>query len=428
MNIVINEILSVLSSGLCENCTVYIEGDTVVAIGSRPEGFVPDMTIDGRDKLLIPGLINCHTHAYMTVFRNYADDMKFHQWLFEKIMPLEDKLTETDCYWSTLLGIMEMLSTGTTCFLDMYIFPQTVTEAACQTGMRAVVSRGLTGGADDPDGGRRRIREAISDIRAYSGVGNISFMLAPHAPYTCDEAYQREVAEAARKLGLGIHTHVAESEQEIKDIYNRYGCTPVELLNRTGLLTEKTVAAHCVHLEDGDMDILRERRVNVASNPVSNLKLANGIAPLSALVERGVNVCLGTDGPASNNSLNMIREMGYTALLQKGVTGDPEMLNAETVLKMATANGAKALGLGDVVGEIAVGKKADLTLIDLRGPNMRPRNNVLAALAYSANGSEVETVIVGGKVLYDRGEFLTIDAERVIFEVEKVCSRLGLKR
>lgn len=427
MNISIENTQAILPAGPCDSCSVFIEGNSIGGINSPPEGFKADKIIDGRGKLLIPGLINGHTHSYMTVFRNYADDLSFHDWLFGKILPLEDKLSGIDCYWGALLGIMEMLSTGTTCFLDMYIFPETVTEAVCQSGMRAVVSRGLTGDAGDIEGGDRRLREAASDIKKYGGNDRISFMLAPHAPYTCDECYQREVAAAARELGVGIHTHLSESRRENDEIWEKYGCTSTELMDRTGLLTDRTVAAHCVHLTDGDIDILKRRGVSVATNPVSNLKLANGIAPVARLLKAGINVCIGTDGPASNNSLNMTREMNYAALLQKGVTGDPEIVNAETAFRMATRNGAAALGLGKSTGEIAVGKRADLTIIDLNKPCMLPQNSALAALVYSANGSETETVIVDGKILYDKRNFLTIDADRVIFEVEKVCKKIGMR-
>lgn len=427
MNICIEKGLALLPEGLSKDCSIYIEGDGIVGINSCPNGFKAKKTIDGSGKLIIPGLINSHTHAYMTVFRNYADDLSFHDWLFGKILPLEDLLTGEDCYWGSLLGIMEMLSTGTTCFLDMYIYPGSITQAVLDSGIRGIVSRGLTGGDNDREGGRRRLREAIEDMRQTEGKGNIGFMLAPHAPYSCDEGYQREIAALAKEHDLGIHIHVSESKRENEDIIKTYKCTPAQLLDRTGLLGEKTVAAHCVYLNEEDMEIFKERGVSIAANPVSNLKLANGIAKIPLIMEKGINVCIGTDGPASNNSLNMIREMGYNALLHKGVTGDPETVNAETTIKMATKNAAKALGIGDITGEISVGKKADLSIIDLNRPNMQPENNSLAALVYSANGSEVETVIVGGEILYQKGDFLTIDAERVIFEVESICKRIGMR-
>lgn len=427
MKIAIENVTAVLPQGVQQVCGVYIDGNSILAVGSCPEGFRAQRTINGSGKLLVPGLVNSHTHAYMSIFRNYADDLGFHKWLFERIMPVEDRLTDTDCYWTSLLAIMEMLSTGTTCFLDMYIFPDTVTRAVTDSGMRAVLTRGLTGGLDDTDGGERRIRQALYDIERYKGDDNISFMLAPHAPYTCDEGYQRQIAQLAQEHNLGIHTHLSESIKENEDIYRRYGCTPTELMERTGLLTDKTVAAHCVHLSDSDVRILKKNNVSVATNPVSNLKLANGIAPLPRLLSEGINVCIGTDGTASNNSLNMIREMGYAALLHKGVSGDPEMMGAQEVLKMATRNGAEALGLGEKTGEIVQGKRADLTIVNMDRPNMFPHNNPVSALAYSANGSETETVIVNGEILYDRGDFLTIDADKVYSQVENVCKKIGMR-
>lgn len=427
MKLAIENIAAVLPHGLREGCGVYIDGRDIVAVGARPEGFAAQRTINGSGKLLIPGLVNCHTHAYMSVFRNYADDLSFSRWLFERIMPLEEKLTDVDCYWTTLLAIMEMLSTGTTCFLDMYIFPDSVTRAVADCGMRAVLSRGLTGGTEDFDAGQRRIREALYDIGQYKNNERISFMLAPHAPYTCDEGYQREIAGMAKERNLGIHTHLAESVRECEDIFERYGCTPAELLERNGLLTEKTVAAHCVQLSLEDARILKRNGVSVATNPVSNLKLANGIAPVPMLADQGINICIGTDGAASNNALNMIREMGYTALLHKGVSGDPESISAGETLKMATENGAAALEIGHMTGKIMEGMRADLTIINLDLPNMRPKNDPMAALVYSAGGRETETVMVNGEILYDRGEFLTIDADRVYDEVERVCKKIGMR-
>lgn len=427
MKIAIENVAAILPTGMQRGCNVYIDGNSIAAVGARPEDFSPQRTINGSGRLLIPGLVNSHTHSYMSIFRNYADDLSFQKWLFEKIIPMEDKLTDNDCYWTSLLAIMEMLSTGTTCFLDMYIFPDTVSRAVNDSGMRAVLSRGLTGGADDIDGGERRIREALSDTKRYKGHENITFMLAPHAPYTCDEGYQREIAQVALGHNMGIHTHLSESIRENEDIYKRYGCTPTELMERTGLLTDKTVAAHCVHLSASDAVIIKKRGVSVATNPVSNLKLANGIAPLSMMLSEKINVCIGTDGAASNNSLNMIREMGYAALLHKGVNGDPELVSAEETLKMATRNGAAALGLGGVTGEIVQGKRADLTIVNMDRPNMFPQNNPVAALAYSANGGETETVIVNGEILYDNGEYLTIDADRVLVEVENVCKKIGMR-
>jgi len=425
MKILIENILALLPQE-AKVCSVAVEDGVITAVGDRPEGFRPDKIINGSGKMLIPGLINAHTHSYMTIFRNCADDLKFNDWLFGRILPLEDQLTEEDCYWGSLLGIMEMLSTGTTSFNDMYIFINAQARAAAESGIRAVLSRGLTGGKDDPEGGARRLDEAEREIRAWSGRENITFMLAPHAPYTCDEDYQRQVAEAARRLDVPIHTHISESQAEMETIREKYGCTPPELMDRTGLLTDRTVAAHCVYLTDSDIELFAQRGVSVATNPVSNLKLANGVAPIPKMLRAGVNVAMGTDGTASNNTLNMVGELKLLSILHKGITGDPQAISAREGFQIATINGAKALCLKNV-GAIAAGMKADLAILSLDTPNVSPLGDPYSALAYSFSGLETETVMVGGKILMENREFLTIDAGRVLFEVGRVIERIGLK-
>jgi len=404
---------------------IYIAGDTIVSIGSVPEGFLAERVINGERKLAIPGFVNSHTHAYMTLFRNRADDLDFSDWLFGNIMPLEDRLLKEDTYWGALLSCMEMIRTGTTTFLDMYMFTDATAQAVLDSGMRAVLSRGLSGGEDDIEGGKRRIAEATAEIEAWKGHDNISFMIAPHAPYSCDPNYMREAAELAAKLDLGIHTHISESRSEVEQIKEKYGCTPPELMDRAGLLTGRTVAAHCVYLTDSDMALLAERGVSVATNPVSNLKLGNGIAKVPEMIEAGINVCLGTDGAASNNALNMFRDLSFLTLVHKGRLENAVSVSAAEGLKIATVNGAKALGLGGVTGEIREGYKADITILDLNKPSLTPGNNLISALSYSANGSEVDTVIVGGKILYDAGEYTTIDTEKVMWNVQKIVERLG---
>jgi 5-methylthioadenosine/S-adenosylhomocysteine deaminase len=425
MNILIRDILAALPDG-AEGCSVFIKDGVIVSVDDVPENFVADKTISGPGKMLIPGLINAHTHAYMTVFRNSADDLLFNDWLFGRIMPLEDKLTAEDCYWGTMLGCMEMISTGTTSFLDMYIFSDSAARAVTDSGIRAVLSRGLSGGADDVAGGERRLREATTEIERWRGRENISFMLAPHAPYTCDDGYQREVAQEAKRLGVAINTHLAESMAELETIRSRYGCTPIELADQTGLLTDTTVAAHCVYLTDSDIALLGKRGVTVATNPVSNLKLANGMAPIPKLLKAGINVALGTDSAASNNALNMFRDLSFLTLIHKGMNNDAQAVSAREGLTIATKNGAKALGLGNV-GEIKAGMKADLVILDLDRPNIQPLNDPIAALAYSANGTEVETVIVGGDILMEDKKFSCLDEDKIVYEVNKVCERIGTR-
>jgi 5-methylthioadenosine/S-adenosylhomocysteine deaminase len=410
-----------------KTCSVYVAGDSIVSIGNLPEGFAADTVIDGQGRLLMPGLVNSHTHVYMTMFRNCADDLSFTDWLFNNILPLEDRMTAEDCYWGSLLGYMEMIATGTTASLDMFVFPETAARAAEEAGVRAVLCRGLTGGADDKAGGERRLKEAVDEIGKRRGKNElITYMLGPHAPYTCDMGYLKEVAAAADELKLPINIHVAESRDEIRTMREKYGATPAEYLDKTGILRDTTVAAHCVYLSDSDIRLIAGRGVSVATNPVSNLKLGNGFAPVPKMLETGINVCLGTDGAASNNTLNMFRELSFLTLLHKGRSEDARTISAVQGIKAATVNGAKALGLGGLVGEIKTGMKADLIVLNIEKPWMKPHNNILSSLAYSANGSEVETVMVNGRILMKNGEFTTIDKERVLYEADKTCRRMGL--
>lgn len=431
MGILLKDIMATLPSRTgntfeVRRCNIYVDKQVIAGIDQQPVDFVCDKIIDGKGKLAIPGLINAHTHAYMTVFRNSADDLKFNDWLFGRIMPMEDKLLKQESYWGALLGCLEMIRGGATGFLDMYIFADTTAQAAVDSGIRAVLSRGLTGGNDDIEGGKRRLREAKAEIETWRNTENINFMLAPHAPYTCDEGYMRTVAEAASELDVGIHTHISESLSEMEQIKERYRCTPPELMDRNGLLTARTVAAHCVYLTDSDMELFAKRGASVASNPVSNLKLANGIARVPEMVNAGINVCIGTDGAASNNALNMIREMGFMSLLHKGRTGDAQAVSAVETLLMATRNGARALGLGGVTGELKVGYKADIAIIDIERINMTPKNNLIAALSYSSCGNETETVIINGKIVMENREFPFVDEEKVRWNVERISERLTI--
>lgn len=379
--------------------------------------------IDGTNKLVIPGLVNSHTHAYMTIFRDMADDVPFTEWLFDTITPLEDAMLPMDAYYGTLLGNMEMIRTGTTSYVDMFINPVYNAKAADESGMRAILTRGLVGDDRHDEGGLRRIAEAMRDIEAYKDNDRIGFMFAPHAPYSCGHDLMRYISDKAKELGIGINVHLSEGTDEIRGIREKYNMTPIEYADTAGLFDVNCIAAHCVYLSDSDFDILRDKKVNVAANPVSNMKLANGFSEVPRMLKHGINVCLGTDGAASNNTLNMFREMTIEALIHKGLMKDAIGVSAEQVLRMATLNGAKAMGLEGVTGQIKEGYKADLAIIDLNRPQLRPANNLEAALVYSCNGSEVETVICDGKILMEKNEMKTIDEERVFFEIAKIGER-----
>lgn len=425
MGILIKNILC--AGNLKGTHSIYIQGNRIAGIDEIPAGFTLTDTIDGKDRLLIPGLINCHTHTYMSIFRNAADDLAFEDWLFKHIDPLEGKMEAEDAYWGTMLSAVEMIKSGTTCFLDMHMHPEQTVRAVDVSGIRAVISRGLVGADRVDAGGERRIAEANGEIVNWKDHPRMTFMLAPHAIYTCGEEFLKYVNEEASRLGIGLNIHLSESRKEFDDCMQQHGRTPVKYLDDLGLLKNSTVAAHCVYLTDSDVKLLADRGVGVAINPASNMKLGNGFAPVPKMLANNVNVCIGTDGAASNNSLNLFHEMNLAALVYKGSEKDAQAVTAQNVLDFATVNAAKALGFENILGEISVGCKADLTVINMDNEHYAPLNNPVAAIAYSANGSEVETVIVDGKILMYKNELKTIDQEHVYYSVNKIASRLGIR-
>lgn len=430
MGIILKNILAILPENdrdVIKETDIYIEGSRIVAIGAKPEGFSADRIIDGKDRLAIPGLINCHTHSYMSFMRNVADDLSFMDWLFGTIDPIEQQMTDEDTYWGACLAIIEMMKSGTTCFNDMQMNIHQTTRAVKESGMRAVICRGLVGSGND-EGGQMRLKQAYEERDAAKDCDRLTFMLGPHAPYTCDDAYMRIVSEEAKKNNMGIHVHLSESESEIQQIKEKYGCSPIEMAERNGLFDVPAIAAHCVQITESDMDILKKKNVSVVTNPASNMKLGNGFAPVPAMLEKGINVCLGTDGAASNNSLNMFHELSLLTLIHKGVNKTPQCVSAKEGFRIATINGAKALGLDEETGSLEVGKKADIAILNLNTPSLTPRNNLIAGLSYSANGSEVDTVIIDGKVTMENRKILTLDEELVYKKVNEIITRMGLDK
>lgn len=430
MGIVIKNALAVLPQGaedIIKETSIYIEGDRIAAIKDAPEGFKEDKVIDGRDKLVIPGLINCHTHSYMSFMRNVADDLSFMDWLFGTIDPIEQQMTDEDTYWGACLAIIEMMKSGTTCFNDMQMNIHQTTRAVKESGMRAVICRGLVGSGND-EAGQMRLRQAYEERDAAKDCDRLSFRLGPHAPYTCDDEFLKIVAEEAKKEHMGIHVHLSESVSEIEQIQEKYGCTPIALAEKCGIFDVPAIAAHCVQVTDEDIDILYRKNVSVVTNPASNMKLGNGFAPIGKMLEKGVNVCLGTDGAASNNCLNMFHELSLLTLIHKGTGKTPQCVSAKEGFRIATINGAKALGLDKEIGSIEVGKKADMAILDLNVPSLTPRNNLLAGLSYSANGSEVDTVIINGQVTMEHRKILTMDEQLVYSKIQDIIVRMGLDK
>ena len=376
--------------------------------------------VDARRRLVMPGLINMHTHVYMTLMRNYADDVPFGEWLFERMMPVEDNMDPESAYWTTLLGCMEMIRTGTTCFMDMHMFCRKTPLAVSQAGMRAFIGRGLVG-EDLFTDGERRFREALEEKSEFES-NLLQFVLAPHAIYTCSPKLLRQVAEKSRELSMLRQIHLSESKTELEDCLKKYGKTPVQLLKDSDFL-EEAILAHCVQMQEGDLALIAQSRASIVTNPASNAKLGNGFAPVSEILSHGINLCIGTDGAGSNNTLNLFREMALLSLIHKGIREDPTALPARTVLRAATVDAAKALKREGTLGVIAEGAAADLIFLDLDSVSMFPNTNILSALCYSANGSEVSSVMIDGRFVMKNGQMLTIDTERVYYEVQKAADR-----
>ena len=408
-----------------EKADIAIQDGAILAVGNIPANFAPARTIDGHNKLATPGLINSHTHAYMTLFRNFADDLSFDDWLFGRILPHEDMLTPEDAYWGNLLACMEMLQGGTTCFLDMPMFPLVGFRAAREAGMRMVSSRGVVGGAPGEDGVKRRLAEMKQDYEEAKHTDMLHVMMASHAIYTCGKPLLSHVTEVARGLGLRQHIHVSESAGEVERCFEAHGCSPVRLLADLGYFDVPTVAAHCVHMREGDIELLARHGVSVATNPVSNMKLANGFAPVPDMLKAGVNVCIGTDGAASNNNLNMMKELAVLSLVHKGLLMDPQAMPAAETLLCATKRGAAALGLSHLVGELKPGLRADIALFSLDDPAFYPKNDLMTSLVYSASGCRAHTVLIDGNIVLENGALPNIDAERVYAEVEAIRKRIS---
>ena len=405
-----------------EKADLYIKDGVIAAVGgTAPENFGDFETVDASGRLIMPGLINMHTHAYMTLLRNYADDVDFSEWLFNRCMPVEDRLPVEAAYWTSLLGCMEMISTGTTCFVDMHMYHEQSCRAANTAGMRGYIGRGLVG-EDLYTDGLSRFQGCIDEQEKY-GSDMLKFVLSPHAIYTCSEKLLRQVTEESEKRGMLRQTHLSESETEVDDAIKKFGRTPVEVMRDTGFLGKKTILAHCVQMRGDDISIIAESGSSVVTNPASNAKLGNGFAPIEDLRRAGVNVCLGTDGTASNNTLNMFREMGLLSLIHKGIHRSSVTAPATFVVDTATRNAAKSLHREGELGVIAPGAKADIIFIDLTAPSMFPNNNCISALCYSANGSEVESVMINGKFVMRNREYAGIDREQVLYEVGQIAKK-----
>jgi 5-methylthioadenosine/S-adenosylhomocysteine deaminase len=420
-------VLTMDSQGsIIERGFVGIKGDSIVAIGhaNAPDSEARKV-LDAGGGLILPGLINGHTHAAMTMFRGLADDLPLIDWLELYVFPVERKMDPVFVFNGTLLACAEMIMSGTTTFCDMYLFEEEVARAAKSAGMRALVGEVLYD-FDSPNYGSidQGFRYTESLIERWRDDPLISIAVEPHAPYTCSPELLSRAAGLSTDYRVPLIIHLAETVDEIETIRNRYGRTPVKHLQSLGLLGPHLIADHCVHLGQEDMDILAENEVKVIHNPESNMKLACGVAPVPEMIDRGITVGLGTDGCASNNNLDLFSEMDMAAKLHKVHTLDPTVMDALTVLEMATIQGAKALGMDAFIGSIEVGKKADVIVMDTRKPHLTPLYNPYSHLVYAAAGSDVTHSVIHGRLVMEDKKLLSIDLEKTMKKAKETSEKV----
>ena len=399
-----------------ENGEIFIDNSTILYVGEKYKGtLVPDKVINAEDGLSMPGFINGHTHSAMVLMRNMSDNKNLHDWLYKDIIPMESKMSKDDVYNGTILAIAEYLRSGITTFCDLYYYAEEISRAIVKTGIRGSVGIGY-----HPNDTRDRveIEKQYKNISSISDRVNVCFYV--HSLYGCDINQYEDILGLSKKYNLPVHTHVAETLLEVGEIASKNNDkTPIQLLEEIGFFDHNSMVAHCVHVDSKDIKILKNNNVNVITNPSSNLKLGSGIAPIYKMHKEGINIAIGTDGAASNNSYNFFKEMYLTSVLQKGVMNDASALNSKEILKMATINMARALGLKNI-GAIQQGYKADIVIVGLNDINMLPNNDILSSIVYSGEPINVKMTMVDGKVLYKDNEyFINESIDDIIYKIKK---------
>ncbi|MBW1701714.1 MAG: amidohydrolase [Deltaproteobacteria bacterium] len=385
--------------------------------------------IDAKEAIIMPGLINAHTHGAMTLFRGFADDLPLKQWLFDKIFPAEARFLNPDTvYWGSLLGCLEMIASGTTCCVDGYFFQGDTVRAVHESGLRGLIAQGVIDfpapGITDPKENIRVAREFIERWLGYSDL--ITPGIFCHSPLTCSDRTLKAAKKISQSFDLPLQIHLSETREEVDEVMNKTGKRPVHYLDELGLVDETLIASHAVHLDDNEMECLRKNSVKVVHVPESNMKLCSGAGRISDMVKMGLTVGLGTDGCSSNNNMDLFCEMDTAAKLSKVFDNDPTSLDARTVLKMATIWGAAVLGLENEIGTLEKGKKADIIVLDLHNPHLCPVYDPVSVIVYSANGSDVKDVVVNGKVLMKNRKFTTLNSNEIMEKVNNISKNIKL--
>ncbi|MCK4634315.1 MAG: amidohydrolase [Candidatus Aenigmarchaeota archaeon] len=403
---------------LIKDGAIFIEDNKIIDVGKNEiyKKYKTDDVIDAKGMVAMPGLIKAHTHSPMTLMRGYIDDLPLIEWL-QKLWTFEAKLKPEDCYYGSLLACLEMISFGITTFSDMYLYPNEILKAVEKSGLRAMVSP-LIFEKINKDCNLRNARKFLK-----KKTERVTPALGPHATYTCSKEELIGVANLAEEKDVFIHTHVSETQNEVKQIKEKYGTNPVEFLNSVGLLTDKTILVHAIWVTDKEIKLIAKTGAKIVHCPIANMKLASGVAPVHKM--KNITVSIGSDGPSSNNNLDMFEEMKAAALIHKINNLDPTLIPSNYALEMATINGAKTLGLNDT-GSLEPGKKADLILIDFRKPHLTPLYNPVSHLVYSCNGGDVDTTICNGEILMKNRKFV-LDAGKIMKKVEEIKEDL-LKR
>ncbi len=396
-----------------KNAFIGIKDGKIAYIGTEKPQEDFGEVYNGKHGLMMSGFVNAHSHAPMTLLRGYGENLPLDRWLNEKIFPFEDKLTDSAIAASTTLACAEMIRFGTVSFSDMYFFSQTMAKSILDSGIKCNLSRGLTVFSDQDYEQLEAYKDNMDLLKNYQNAGNgrLKIDLCIHGEYTTTPKVVEAIAKHAKSENVNVHIHLSETKKEHEECKQRHGKTPAKYFADLGLFDQPTTAAHCVWVEDEDIELFKKYGVTVACNPVSNMKLASGFAPIPKMLEKGINIALGTDGCASNNNLNIMQDLYLFALLYKGVTGDPTVVTPKQALSAATLNGFKSQGRMDS-GKISVGQKADIIVINTDVPNMYPATDIACNLVYAAQGSDIKLTMVDGKVLYKDGEYLTIDIEK----------------